>query len=315
MKSIDVALSCDRNFLIGLYVTSHTLLKSINNETRVNLHLFLDGISEKQISRYQDTISRANPEIGVQFFKYDISDIKEQAKSLNGLHGNTSPYYLLFLPSISENLKRFIWLDVDTIVNCDVSPAYFDETTKIISAVPHKQMRFCGERKFYESMNICLDDYEFNSGFLVVNAEEWRKQDVTSKLLPMCHVNAHLKNGADQGILNVFFNKNFHELDKKYNVLFGPTSTSKKCEDETYTNKVCHFFGSPKPWERVVFTSSAHSRYYEKIIKELKIADLRFNHLYSREGIYRYSRLTIRSLVKSLQLLRKIKTSTIRKVN
>ena len=306
METVNVAFSCDRNFLIGLYVTTHTMIKNLSADTAVHFHLFLDGISKQQNDRYQRVISKYNPNANAQFTTYDIEPIKSKTASLKGLHGNTSPYYIIFIPQLAKNLSRFIWLDVDTVVNCDLSSVYFEESSHIISAVPHKPMRFSGEKEYYELMGLPLDSYEFNTGFLVVNADEWRSENVTDKLLPLCQVNKHLMKAADQDILNVLFNNNFHEIDRKYNVLFGPADKEHASDDLTYENKVCHFFGSPKPWERVALNSNPHSRYYEKVIKELNISDLRFDHLYSRTGLYRYSRLTIRSLIKSLQYLRKI---------
>lgn len=172
-------------------------------------------------------------------------------------------YRLFFAQFISEDVKRILILDADTLVNTDLRPFMVqDLKQKAMGAVANfpplvhtVQGRTPQEKYSYSSHR-----HYFNAGVMLIDADYWRKNDAEKKCMQFLHTYHVLC--PDQDALNAVIKDNVKILPYQWNLMWHnltePEEIKKKWKehpdsfaDETfYENldcpKIIHF--SVKPW-------------------------------------------------------------------
>jgi lipopolysaccharide biosynthesis glycosyltransferase len=128
----------------------------------------------------------------------------------------------------------------------DVSPLF--ETameSKAMGFVVSGTVSMALESKFFLSLGKAPDSPSFNSGTMLFNLPEWRRQDCSTRVLAFCREHSAELAAADQTALNALFANDCFRLDPQYNVqVLGTTAP-----EAIPANGVFHFVGSPKPWD------------------------------------------------------------------
>lgn len=216
---ISIVAASDNNYAILLAA----LIKSIevNHKTpeKIDLYVIDDGISglnRKMINSIPDPNM-----ISIHWHK-----MKDVVQGVNlPIDSSAFPqtaYLRIFSPYVvPENLEKIIYLDVDTIVQQDISTLWrTDLGDKLFGAVLDVQETVsCSWAGIpnYKELGIPADTKYFNSGLLVINTIEWRKLDVTSRVIKCLHDNIIHVNYADQYGLNAVLFNQWFELDPRWN--------------------------------------------------------------------------------------------------
>lgn len=121
----------------------------------------------------------------------------------------------LFLPMIlEEDVSRILYLDADTVVAGSVNELFDTEMKEYSLAMALDSLG--GEHK--KNIGISENDYYFNSGVILFEMNNWRKNELSQKIV------AHIKDGnthypsPDQDLLNVVCKNNILLLDARYNM-------------------------------------------------------------------------------------------------
>ena len=204
-NKIHICMSSDLNLIYPTLVSMTSALE--NNNENINIlvyHLFLpSNITDEDINIFESLKSKYR----VRIYYYKIPPIFEQYRAWGG---STTVYWKLLIPFILPNLKRYIFLDGDTLVFEDLSDMYnlnFNDTY-VFGFFFHTASSL---RKFRINVNNYI-----NSGVILINNEKIIKDGKDIELLKFTLENSKKMSYPTQDPLNAVFNPNIGILPLKY---------------------------------------------------------------------------------------------------
>jgi len=306
-NSIHVAISFDENYITPFYVLLTSLFVN-NRDNNIVIHAIATGVNEDQKSEIVDFVLDHKSQI--YFYELDVNNLNGLVIP-KGTWFSIAAYYRLFFPSlVGEDVQKLLYVDADTVIIRDLSELYFQDLgDKPVGAVR--------EKLGYARPEIGNTDREnyFNSGVMLINVPEWRKQQVTERALQFVHDFPDAIQCVDQDALNAVLINNWLRIHAKYNVLYQdiPMNLGKRSYPAYLRDKVIiHFtLGEHKPW-RALGENRFRYLYHEYLRQsprkgEKKYQDFRM----SAPFLLKYSRVRatefVRNYPKMLILLSTIK--------
>lgn len=236
-ETITLITICDNQFVVLMAA----LLKSIEinhqSEENINVYIVNDGISKKNTDKLIRSLSTGKLNIIWKTMEEAIpQDLKIPLDSTT-FPANT--YARICIPHfIPEEVTKAIYLDVDMILLEDISNLWkIDIGNFPIAAVSDRSEVVSspwGGIKNYKQLGLHPKSKYFNSGMFILNPPMWRKLEISKKTFKCAEDNLLFVNFADQYSLNVVFNENWYELDRRWN------SYSQNSEPNPY---LIHFTG------------------------------------------------------------------------
>jgi lipopolysaccharide biosynthesis glycosyltransferase len=244
MTTIHFAICADRNMEIGLHVTLHSALSSLNASSEAVAHLFLNNFETKRVQALKLTLQEFANRCEIKVYDAATIDVGKG----RGLHGNKMVYVLFQIPNF-VNAERVLCLDSDLLITTDVTELFqSDLEGNAIAVVSEGEVKNCWskERDLLISVGVSERAAYFNTGVVLVDVAEWKRQDITSKCLDFAASHANHLFNTDQTVLNAVLRDRITLLPGKYNLPHYPTNPVLKVSD---AGGIHHFVGSPKPWD------------------------------------------------------------------
>lgn len=241
-RVIHLAVAFDQNFIVPFYAFSTSVFRN-NPSSRIVFHSIVTGVSLEGKNQIAEYIRFNQGEIHF----YEIDEDYVQSFYVSPLVRFTpAVYYRLLFPSLlPAYLKKIIYLDVDIIVNNSLAELYdLDIHDKPLAAVSDSAI------PVRPSLGILERGAYFNSGVLLMNLPEWRKQKVSEKAIEFL-INYPEKIGmVDQDALNAVLINNWHKLSNRFNIMNNdiPGTISNKELRAFIKDKVVIHFTFNKPW-------------------------------------------------------------------
>lgn len=260
--ALNIAFGTDKNFLFGCAIAITSILAK-NTDQTLAFHVFTDTLDKGNLERFQSLAEKYNTSITL----YNVNC--EWLKQLPSTKNWSYAIYFRFIvvDYFYQQLDRIVYLDSDIVCNGSLQELItLDLKENIVAAVAE------GEAPWWEKCAQRLDKKEikegyFNSGFLLINLENWHKHDITKKTMGMLS-NPEVTNRIsypDQDILNILLPGYILFIDKKYNTQFSINYELKCKSGETYPHPIndstvfIHYIGPTKPWhEWAVYPSSQY---------------------------------------------------------
>ncbi len=251
---IHIALATDDRYVsFALIVINSILHFHPKSGKKLVFHILTDGLSPE----YRSLFSQ---------FSSDQVEVKEQIVDTEKFAarwcGKKSPmYYRLELPERIPETDRMIYLDCDVIVLDDIEKLWqMDLQGKPLGAIGDRA-GLQEKRKCY-----CPDSIMFNSGVMLLDLAQWRKENYVPQLAVFWEKNISWMNFADQGLLNAFFGSRYAMLPQQWNIINSvyrnpPAEgmyTSEEIREAIRHPGIVHFTGHHKPWK---FWKSFHHPY------------------------------------------------------
>jgi lipopolysaccharide biosynthesis glycosyltransferase len=204
----------------------------------------------------------------------DFFDIDEKIKVFDGVNVNrfnsTITYAKLLIPDIVSS-NKIIYLDTDIIVNCDIKELwnidFYSEGKEYTLAAGWDVFLNETSEHTKNTLQLLPEHKYLNTGILVINANKWREEKITPKLVKIAKELKEKILYHEQDVLNLYFDgNNYLPLDERYNSM--PYFVDKK---EGYNPKCYHFSWKIKPWlcncfKSEIFWKYAHKTpYYEQL--------------------------------------------------
>lgn len=244
MKTIHIAIAFDKTYLTPFYV----LLTSIF-ENNINQDFAIYVINNDLNKEEKETIE--------YFVVQHHSTITFYNVDQNNLHGFVTPknahytiaaYFRLFFPMlVPSDLDKLIYIDTDTVVVGDLSLLYNME----IGDMPVAAVIDAGTRKPRLDLGMSRKDDYFNSGVLLINLPQWRKEKISERAIQFIHDYPEKIVFVDQDALNVVLAGNWFRLDYKFNVTFHniPKRLPRRKYKSFLKDKIIiHYTIWHKPW-------------------------------------------------------------------
>jgi lipopolysaccharide biosynthesis glycosyltransferase len=152
----------------------------------------------------------------------------------------------MFTPELLTGVDKVLYLDIDTIVNCDLKELFKTETSdKGIGGVIDLYRPFIKlmlEGNFYSEHAIKLiENYPaFNSGVLFMDLDKMRANKATQFMMDILNKQYM----TDQPLINMYARGDFTQLDRSYNV----AANHLHYFDNYASYNVIHWHGK-NPWE------------------------------------------------------------------
>lgn len=242
-------------------------------------HLLCDYLSDESINYLPIIENELSKHFECQVIYHQVDDsLFKKYKSWDS-DGKISyaTYLRLLIPEIlDKNVDKCVYLDCDMMCYGDLTELFeVDLKDVVIAASPDQRalmenLEFKGKRgrkafKHKYGQGECY----FNAGMLVINLQNWRKENITNKCID--YLNKYDVAFPDQDVLNmVLFDRvkfvsvswNFNSIVKKvllekiYN-LDNKTEQLKNLIKPVINDDikvdVYHYYGQPKPWWKVPF--------------------------------------------------------------
>jgi len=257
-KKLDVVFTIDENYIQHFCVACTSLLENSQNIGRV----FLIQDIEQDNKNLQITIDYFRQKYNKEIEKLSLdSKVLENFKITH--HISKATYFRLLLSEIlPKDIDSVLFLDSDIVVNGSLDDimkldflrednihiAYQDGLNDTTYSSKCEYYIFAVDHKYDENELLRLreigfkGDKYFNAGIMYINLKKWRNDNIAKVLIDNAtKYNEHLV-WWDQDVLNITFDKEWGELDFKFNA-FG---LDKK--NDTQVFRIIHYTGSSKPW-------------------------------------------------------------------
>lgn len=281
----------DKNIEIGLHITLYSLLsKSSCNYHKI--YFINDGYLTADIDRIYKTLSSFAG-------RFEIIPIQCKSSSfdkLKGLHGNKFTYLKLLIAKLIDE-DVVIYLDLDIVVQIDIMElVVFPMDGYTLAANPETTIGNCHERNIYLKENLHPESHYFNCGILLINLDEWRKDNITERCMVFANKYADYLQAADQSILNYYFNDNFKILPDRFNIRI---SNKISCKEYQKQVGILHFFGRPKPWD--LFAEFIHPQYriYKQVLVKTYFCDYKSYRQIDSRSLKKFM-ITYKSYIKTI---------------
>lgn len=271
---MNIIFCADRKVLPGLHVAAYSVLEKMGHSApSVSFHLFSQDLGEPEVELLRRSLAGAGKEFSLELNHLDTGLLA----SFPHLRGSLAPYYrLLAIDQIS--VDRLLYLDVDTVCDIDLSPLHdLAMDTYPAAWVSEAPISGAVDRFTAEQLGNSPDEPYFNSGVILVNVPEWKRQGISQKALEFLAKNKPPFH--DQSALNFVLHKNTISLDERYNAI----SNKRKhwpslVKGLGQTQSLIHFVDYPKPWD--LGAEFIHPQYHlwRNVLEKTALRDFRSWH-------------------------------------
>ena len=259
MVTIPVILAADNNYAPYMSVLMISILKNAKSNQYFDFYLLVPNEFKEEYKTKieKDCTFYNNKKINF----VDMQNAFSQTKKMVS-HITEQTYYRLRAAEIlPDKYDKCVYLDTDTIVNCDLSQLYNivleDNYVAGVKAPAYHFSQAAG-KSYCEKIGIPSIDQYINAGVIVLNLQKIRENNLTHVLCEEA-----LKNypTVDQDVINKVFYNNIKHLPFKYNVM----TKYKSILDNTLPEyeKLCGLFGKDIVTEAILKPLIIH--YADKI--------------------------------------------------
>ena len=303
----------------GYYVPylSVFLVSLINNAaptSNYDVIVLHKDIQESDIRKIEN-IASTHENISIRFYDPSILIGTNNFHVASEVYAKEA-YYRLFAPWILPDYNRILILDIDIIVNSDLSQLYYTDLEGK-TAIGVRDLLFCGmiAENYAKTRDYVEDKYPIknpfnyiNTGVLVLDTNKFRKLYSLEQVRLLALNNKYRY--QEQDILNLLLEDNVKFVGPEWNyyvpvnmdlirlVSFAPSKWYKAYKDCNDTICILHYAAHPKPWENSEVLYADHfwlmarkSIYYEAILSRLIDSKLGLLHpavfdLQNRLGVF-----------------------------
>ena len=260
-QPITVAYCTNSAMAFPMCVSVNALLKHINKNQHVIIHLIQEGWTIKDTTRLKHIINSSEGSCDLVIHDVDLSIFSKYPS----LHGNYTAYARLLLPKLID-ANRILYLDSDTLPLIDVSSFFQTDLEKhVMGAVSwNVVVATANDREVLLSEGLSQDEPYFNSGVLLIDAEQFRSENFFKKCIETADRLGDKLLVCDQTLINIVFNKRIKPLPWKLNVRLG--YQTKKYDK----NGLIHFVGYFKPWDFLGYWLHGNGKLWQNWVKNLE---------------------------------------------
>jgi len=269
---VPVVLSTDENYAPFCAVTIKSMLEHANPHKKYNIYVFSRGLPYEKLSLLKNqTAQFPNTELEIVNVADAFESIPICRESKNYL--SIDCWSRLLIPYLFKEYSKVVYLDVDTLIIGDISHMFeYDVSGYMLAAVDE----FCAEwgskiehiNKYscVFSHNLIKKEKYFNSGILLLNTDEFRKNisDVDLFRYAIGFSYDYQPQTCDQDVLNILCADKWKILPAIYNFPARPSQVF------PMKYKVLHFPGKNKPWrnDRNDIIAYIYKQYLSEILAD-----------------------------------------------
>lgn len=254
-----VVFACDDNYAKYLAVTMASLIDNFDMSIELEIIVFDAGISDVSIKKLYQL---KRDKVDIRFIEIDSDIFLDFPLTID--HISVATYFRLKLPSLLSDYEKVVYLDVDILINKDISPMWdIDLNSHAIGAVQEPYGKVVS-KEYHDTIGIHDTKHKyFNAGILVMDLEKLRSINFEDSVVTYLRNYKNHIEYQDQDILNGILQGNVEYIHPKYNYipsyrnLLSPKRKPildslpySKEEVELLKNEasIYHYCGKKKPW-------------------------------------------------------------------
>ena len=250
MQTLNVLYACNENYAPFAGISMYSLFQNNKDLDRIRVYLVEDEVTDQSLDRLKNQAESFERELII----VDAAEIIEKIKALNipSYRGSyTTNFRLFFDTFLAEDAENLLYIDCDTLVTDSLFPLLSrDMQGKAVGVVQDSLTA-----RYKALVGFSPEDRYFNAGVTWINVTEWKRQEISKKLMDYIQNVRSRYCNPDQDLLNVVLRGNTFFLPPEYN--FQPVHRA-------YSDKA-YFAAYPNP---VYYTSEEleHARQNPKIL-------------------------------------------------
>ena len=272
-KRIPIFFATDDNYLRYLSVTLISIEKYASDDYIYDVKILTAGLSEKNKAAIKN-LNTPHIQISIVDLEHRVKSIRHKLKSTLRDYYSESIFYRIFIPSLFPRIDRALYLDCDIVLCDDIAKLYFtDIGDNVLGAVRDESIKpipeFC---EYVEKVVGAPEGKYFNSGVLLINADEFRLQKIEEKMLFLLNEYNFPTVAPDQDYLNFLCGDKVYYFDFGWNK--QPNQNADFNKNELH---LIHYNMFNKPWhydgvlyEEFFWRFAKESPFYEEICEEKK---------------------------------------------
>jgi len=217
MQPVVLALASNERYFPGLYCAVASALSHLDPTREVDLKVLDGGISEPSRKVLSHLVARFGRRVRLEIMPIDESIFRGATLGPGRSH---MAYCRILLPHVLD-VPRLIYLDCDVLVFRDFSELFDLEFPpgKILAAVPDSETLTLGDDSHTLAGTISLpaDGRYFNSGVMLMNVNELRKENFAGKSLEFFKNWRGAYRFWDQSAFNFLLHERIDELPEHWN--------------------------------------------------------------------------------------------------
>jgi lipopolysaccharide biosynthesis glycosyltransferase len=268
---MNVVLCADKGVLQGLHVAAYSLLDRISPEVAITrFYIFSDALDDRDIALLNQTLESLEKPYSIEFRRIDPA----QFRGYPSLNGSWATYYRLAVPRVLD-VDRFLYIDVDTLCDTDVSSLNsLDMGNAPAALVPEARLSGAVDRYVAQVLGNSHDGLYFNAGVILVNVDAWRREMITERAME--YLKNHPAHFWDQSALNVVLHGKVLPLDERYNTIANMRKNWPLLTGPYGSNdRLIHFLDYPKPWDFLCEFLHPHCRLWKSVLRKTELKDSR----------------------------------------
>src|SRR6267142_1729570 len=216
LEPVVLALTSDESYFPGLYCAVASALSAVEPARKVDVKVLDGGLPQASRDTLASLVERIGKRARLDFVKADPSIFD---KATLGPGQSHMAYCRILLPHLL-GVPRLIYLDCDVLVFRDLSELFDFELSagKFVAAVPDSETRSLAHdsRGLAKAMELPAEGAYFNSGVMLMNLDELRKQDFFQRAVEFLNRKSAYR-FWDQSAINFLLYGQIDELPEYWN--------------------------------------------------------------------------------------------------
>ena len=241
---VPVFFGCDQRFTPFMGVALISLLSNISARRKYEIHILHTDINEETQAKYK-AFAKPNASIEFNDVSEDINQIIDQLPIRD--YYSPSTYYRFVIAASFPQYSKALYIDCDTAIVTDVAKLYdIPIGNSFIAAVPEAVMNSMEPAGQYSEKVLGINRRRyFNAGMMVINSEQWRKNDVLGQFINLVSFYNFVV-AQDQDYLNVICKNKVHFLPRKWNM-----EAIRNWGVPQKETSIIHYAFAAKPWHDI----------------------------------------------------------------
>ncbi len=205
---INVCFLTDDGYVMPTCVALSSMIANKKGKNFYSVYLLCINVTENNLCKLKE-LNRPDFEINI----IELNDKYSENYYMKNTSATPAAIYKFNIPEILKDIDKIIYLDGDIIVSKDLEELYnYDLNNNYIGAVKDVN----GLLKRHYNLFIKNNIFYFNSGVMLMNLKEMRKNNISKSLID--YRNNGYNELMDQDALNYVLKDKTIELPFKYNV-------------------------------------------------------------------------------------------------
>ncbi len=247
-----ILATTDNYYIYYLYITAFSIVYNANENTFYDFKILVPtGFKKNSINKIK-ILEQKYKNCSIQFIDMGLAF---QDLNKNIAHIEYPTYYRLLAADLLPNYDKCIYLDIDIVVNVDLSDLYnIDLDNSYIAGI--KAAAYISNKHHQKRLSLENIDGYINAGVLLMNLQKIREYKITDQFVKLSKNNY---SSQDQDVLNVACYQKIKHLPFKYNLQIKYHNNFKKYItagiytqteiEEAYTTPcIIHYLNPTKPW-------------------------------------------------------------------